>query len=86
MTKSNRMATPVVCQLLLAALISGTAASLTAQEERELDRFLEQCGEHGRVEQREHAGEESRLSDQCIPLAQIPNRPRPLSRWTPSAC
>jgi hypothetical protein len=49
-------------------------ASQEEPAEQEPDRFLEECGGN----EREQADEESRFSDECIPLADIPNRPRPI--------
>lgn len=65
--------------ILIVGLLAGRdPGPLRAQEGRvqgELDRFEEECGDH--VEEDEHAEEgESRFSDQCIPLAVIPERPR----------
>lgn len=75
--------------ILLAALAAVCAAPVAAQEgeaqegevreQEEFDRFLEECGgeEHGEEQRHGREGDESRLSDRCIPLAEIPNRPRP---------
>ena len=62
-------------------LLTGwSAAPLKAQEpggQGELDRFEEECGDP--VAEPESAQEgESRFSDQCIPLAVVPERPRAL--------
>ncbi|MGI9626046.1 MAG: hypothetical protein ACR2QM_04360 [Longimicrobiales bacterium] len=76
---------PYGCTVLLCALAClipwPAPGSLAAQEteevqEAELDRFEEECAE-GAAED-DHGEEGSRLSDQCIPLAEIPGRPRPL--------
>lgn len=77
--------TRTLVRLAVAVLVGSTApAALTAQAEPqapqeategEPDRFLEECG----GEEQEHAEEEeSRFSDECIPLADIPERPRPI--------
>ncbi|MGD2067371.1 MAG: hypothetical protein PVI57_01700 [Gemmatimonadota bacterium] len=63
-------------------LAAAPAAPVLAQEgEPEMDRFLEECGGeqgegagHGEAEQEG----ESRFSDQCQPLEEIPSRPRPI--------
>lgn len=70
--------TYLVLSLFAAALVSlGAPTAASAQEEEELDRFLEECGGDDATEPTEEYGS-SRLSDQCSPLAEIPNRPRPL--------
>ena len=62
-----------VLVLLLPAFLVAGGEDLAAQGgEAELDRFLEEC------EEPEEHEEESRLSDQCRPLAVLPDRPRPI--------
>ena len=62
--------------VLLAA--GWSPAPVKAQEQIELDRFEEECGGTDPAEAEHAEEEESRFSDQCIPLAVIPERPRPL--------
>jgi hypothetical protein len=58
-----------------ASLLSASVGDAAAQQRPlgEQDRFLAEC--QGRAETQ---GGSSRLSDECIPLAEIPTRPRPL--------
>lgn len=71
-----RIGTPI----LLAALVSlplpvSISAQAAPEPPEEPDRFLEECGGEEQELQEE---DESRLSDQCIPLADLPDRPRPI--------
>lgn len=77
---SNRTAArlrPVTLAGLLLMLLAGSAAAQEPPERRagEPDRFLAECSGH-EAEVDEHGI--SRLSDECIPLAELPKRPRPL--------
>jgi hypothetical protein len=60
---------------MLAALLGADAGSAAAQQrqQQEPDRFLAECTGHVDTH-----GESSRLSDQCLPLAELPDRPKPL--------
>lgn len=60
---------------VFAALVSVFAVPGAAQE-KELDRFEKECAEGAKAA--EHQGEESKFSDKCIPLANIPKRPKPI--------
>jgi len=64
--------------LLVAIALYGVCDTPLQAQETEPDRFLEECGGEGDGADAEHAEEESQLSDQCIPLADIPRRPRPV--------
>jgi len=70
------MTTWIPRTLLLAALAVTYVRLLPAQERQEPDRFLAECG--GDAHNDEHGGDASRLSDRCIPLADIAKRPRPV--------
>jgi len=72
-SRIDRRLRPLVQALAVLALVAPPAR---AQERRagEPDRFLAECRQ---AAEEKHEGV-SRLSDQCIPLAEIPKRPRPL--------
>ncbi len=70
------MTSTVLRLCVVAALVAATATPGAAQE-KELDRFEKECGT-AEAKAGEHEKETSLFSDKCIPLAKIPNRPKPL--------
>jgi hypothetical protein len=66
-----------IAAVLLWPAVPGLPAQEPERTATEPDRFLEECGDHAAGDE-QHGEEASRLSDSCIPLAEIPSRPRPL--------
>jgi hypothetical protein len=69
--------TSIMMRLCLAAALVGAAAVPCAAQEKEIDRFEKECGA-AEAKADEHGGDKSLFSDKCIPLARIPQRPRPV--------
>lgn len=69
------MNTITIRAYVVTALMSALAVPAAAQE-KELDRFEKECAEGAKAA--EHKDKESKFSDKCIPLADIPKRPKPL--------
>lgn len=64
---------------LSAAMVAPLPAGAQEADYENLDRFEEECGSvEDEDEQAEEEDDHSRLSDECRPLAEIPERPRPL--------
>ncbi len=75
------MASTVLRLSLTAAILGLTAAPCAAQvseiDPKTIDRFEKECGTAEKKPD-EHAEEKSLFSDKCLPLANIPQRPRPI--------
>ncbi len=73
--------TTIVRLCLAVSIVAAAAAPCGAQEEKidpkKIDRFEKECAA-GEDKSGEHAGDKSLFSDKCLPLADLPNRPRPI--------